>query len=103
MRALVYDLSLWKYLLCKAAGPRVKRIFYGPGTCFEMRDVPSPERPADDWLVLRPRLAGFCGSDLSAIFFKMRPSMSALTLGAGGQAWIGPRVPARARQAGARR
>ena len=92
MRALVYDLSLWKYLVGKAVGPRVRRVFSGPGTCFELRDVPAPTRPADDWVVLRPRLAGFCGSDLSAIFFKMSPSMSALSLGAGDAAVFGHEV-----------
>jgi len=101
MRALVYDLSPWKYLACKAvdaaigrspSAPRVKRMYYGPGTCFELRDVPAPERPGDDWVVLRPRLTGFCGSDLSAIFFKMSPSMSALSLGAGDKAVFGHEV-----------
>ncbi|MDB4993561.1 MAG: hypothetical protein JWM74_993, partial [Myxococcaceae bacterium] len=29
MRALVYDLSLWKYLAAKAIGPKVRRAFYG--------------------------------------------------------------------------
>jgi hypothetical protein len=45
MRALVYDLSLWKYLAAKAIGPKVRRVFYGPGTSFEMRDVPAPTLP----------------------------------------------------------
>jgi len=92
MRALVYDLSLWKYLAAKALGPRVRRAHYGPGTCFELRDVPEPSRPADDWVTLRPRLTGFCGSDLSAIFFKMSPAMSAVSLGAGDRAVFGHEV-----------
>jgi threonine dehydrogenase-like Zn-dependent dehydrogenase len=92
MRALVYDLSLWKYLAAKAIGPKVRRVFYGPGTCFEMRDVPAPTLPKDDWIVLKPKLAGLCGSDLGAIFFKMSPAMSAVSLGAGDCAVFGHEV-----------
>ncbi|MEO7109759.1 MAG: hypothetical protein ABI183_04935, partial [Polyangiaceae bacterium] len=87
MRALVFDLSLAKYLVAKAigslAGRSARRLHRGPGTCFELRDVPEPERPHDDWVTLKPKLAGMCGSDLGAIFFKMSPAMSAISLGAG--------------------
>lgn len=89
MRALVFDLALWKYLGAKAVGPRARRLFYGPGTCFALREVPAPRRPGDDWVLLKPTLAGFCGSDLAAIFFKMSPAMSAVSLGAGDQAVFG--------------
>jgi threonine dehydrogenase-like Zn-dependent dehydrogenase len=92
MRALVFDLSLWKYVVGKALGPGVRRVFYGPGTCFDLREVPAPERPGHDWLVLRPKMTGFCGSDLSAIFFKMSPAMSALSLGAGDRAVFGHEI-----------
>jgi L-iditol 2-dehydrogenase len=92
MRALVFDLSIAKYLVGKAVGPRVRRVFYGPGTCFGLRDVPAPVLPTDDWVVLAPRLTGFCGSDLSTIFFKMSPVMSAVSLAAGESAVLGHEV-----------
>jgi L-iditol 2-dehydrogenase len=92
MRALVYDLSLWKYVAAKAVGTRVRRAFYGPGTCFELRDMPEPSRPAGDWVTLKPTLAGFCGTDLAAIFFKMSPAMSAVSLGAGDAAVFGHEI-----------
>ncbi len=92
MRALVFDLSMLKYLVAKAVGPRVRRVFYGPGTCFDLRDAPEPELPGDDWVALRPRMTGFCGSDLSAIFLKTSPAMSALSLAAGERAVFGHEV-----------
>ena len=95
MRALVFDLSMWKYAVAKAVGPRVRRVFYGPGTCFDLRDVPAPTPPADDWLTLEPILTGFCGSDLSAIFFKYSPAMSAVSIGAGERAVFGHETLAR--------
>jgi threonine dehydrogenase-like Zn-dependent dehydrogenase len=93
MRALVYDLSIAKYLLAKAIGAkRAPRLFYGPGSCFALRDVPAPTRPTPEWSLLQPRLAGLCGSDLGAIFFKMSPAMSAVTLGSGDAAVLGHEV-----------
>jgi threonine dehydrogenase-like Zn-dependent dehydrogenase len=93
MRALVFDLSIPKYLLARAIGAkRAPRLFYGPRSCFTLRDVPTPTPPNDEWLVLRPRLAGLCGSDLSAIFLKMSPAMSAVTIGAGESAVFGHEV-----------
>jgi threonine dehydrogenase-like Zn-dependent dehydrogenase len=93
MKALVYDLSIAKYLVAKAVGPkRAPRLFYGPGTCFTLRDVPEPLPPTGEWALLRPRLTGLCGSDLGAIFFKMSPAMSAVALGAGDAAVLGHEV-----------
>lgn len=92
MRALVFDLSLLKYLVAKAVGPKARRLHRGPGTCFELRDVPAPTRPADDWVTLRPKMTGMCGSDLGAIFFKMSPALSAVSLGAGDAAVFGHEV-----------
>jgi threonine dehydrogenase-like Zn-dependent dehydrogenase len=89
VRALVFDLSMWKYAVAKAVGPKLRRVFYGPGTCFELRDVPEPKAPSDEWVTLKPLLTGFCGSDLSAIFFKYSPAMSAVSLGAGERAVFG--------------
>jgi len=34
---------------------------------LRLRDLDEPEAPADGWVVLRPRLSGICGSDLSTI------------------------------------
>src|ERR1700691_5877083 len=92
MRALVFDLSIAKYLLGKPVGGGVRRVSYGPGTCFALRETPAPEPPSDDWVVLAPRLTGFCGSDLSTIFFKMSPVMSAVSLASGESAVLGHEV-----------
>jgi L-iditol 2-dehydrogenase len=92
VRALVFDLSLAKYLVAKAIGPKARRLHRGPGTCFELRDVPEPERPHDDWVTLKPKLTGMCGSDLGAIFFKMSPAMSAISLSAGESAVFGHEI-----------
>jgi L-iditol 2-dehydrogenase len=92
VRALVFDLSLLKYAVAKAVGPRARRLHYGPGTCFQLRDVPPPRAPDDEWVVLAPRMTGFCGTDLASIFFKVSPALSALSIGAGEKAVFGHEV-----------
>ena len=36
-----------------------------------LQDVPDPVLPAPDWVVLRPRLTGICGSDAKQVFMDM--------------------------------
>ena len=78
MRALVFDLSIPRYLAAKAAGKRFPALFDGAPSCLSLRDdEPAPALPGDDWVRLRPILTGLCGSDLAVVYFKMSPAMSA--------------------------
>lgn len=79
MRALVFDLSIPKYLLARALGPKRKRLHYGPGSCFALRDWRAPERPDRTWAELAPELVGVCGTDIGTIFFKLSPALSAIS------------------------
>ena len=66
MKALVFTRSPARYAAAMVAGSlRPGRgARYGPLT---LRDIDPPEPPGPDWLALRPRLAGICGSDLATI------------------------------------
>lgn len=78
MRALVFDLSIPKYLAAKALGERVPALYDGAPSCLSLRDdEPEPALPGDDWVRLRPTLTGVCGSDLAVVYFKMSPALSA--------------------------
>lgn len=79
MKALVFDLSIPKYLVARALGPKRKRLHYGPGTCFSLRDVPPPSRPDRTWGEIAPRFVGVCGTDLATVFFKLSPALSAVS------------------------
>lgn len=53
-----------------AAAAIASRLAPGAGGSvgpLELADVDDPDLPADDWVRLRPRLAGICGSDLATI------------------------------------
>lgn len=79
MKALVFDLSIPKYLVAHAIGPRAKRLHYGAGTCFSLRDVEAPSPPDASWGAIAPKLVGVCGTDLATIFFKLSPALSAVS------------------------
>lgn len=79
MKALVFDLSIPKYLVAKALGPKRKRLHYGKGTCFSVRDVKAPSPPDRSWAAIAPELVGVCGTDLATIFFKLSPALSAVS------------------------
>lgn len=66
MKALVFSRKPARYAAAMVAGSlRAGRgARYGP---LALRDVDPPELPGPDWLVLRPRLSGICGSDLATV------------------------------------
>lgn len=66
MRALVFSRKPARYAAAMVAGS----LRPGRGARFgplSLRDVDPPELPGPDWLRLRPRLTGICGSDLATI------------------------------------
>jgi threonine dehydrogenase-like Zn-dependent dehydrogenase len=66
MKALRFERNLPRYAAAVAAG----RVLPGAGAKvgpLRLRDIDPPELPGPDWVRLRPRLAGICGSDLSTI------------------------------------
>ena len=78
MRALVFDLSIPKYLAAKAIGRQLPAMYDGAGSCLSLRDdEPRPALPGSDWVRLRPIATGICGSDLGVVYFKMSAALSA--------------------------
>ncbi len=66
MKALEFSRKPARYAAAMIAGA----IRPGGGAAvgpLRLRDLDRPELPDDNWITLRPRLAGICGSDLSTI------------------------------------
>ncbi len=63
MQALVYHRSIPRFLLAKGLNRLWPRHFFASLAPLRLREVPFPS-PRPDWLVLRTRLCGICGSDL---------------------------------------
>ncbi len=68
MRALVCDVSVPRQIVSGLLGRLDARFFFGPFSPAALKDIPEPELPAPDWLVIRTRLCGICGSDYKQMF-----------------------------------
>jgi threonine dehydrogenase-like Zn-dependent dehydrogenase len=68
MRALVYTNSAPRLAATWLLSRLTPRAFVGPLAPIALREVPDPTLPADDWLVVRTRLCGICGSDAKQLF-----------------------------------
>jgi (R,R)-butanediol dehydrogenase / meso-butanediol dehydrogenase / diacetyl reductase len=71
MKALTYNITVPGFLGLQVLGRLNRKYFYqGPLSTVRLVDAPEPAIPAQDWVKIKVRLCGFCGSDLSLIFVK---------------------------------
>ncbi|MBA2442296.1 MAG: alcohol dehydrogenase catalytic domain-containing protein [Rubrobacter sp.] len=63
----------------RAASKRIKDLDTGPLSPLRLEDVPEPALPAQDWVRVKPRLSGICGSDLSTLSAEASPYFSPVT------------------------
>jgi threonine dehydrogenase-like Zn-dependent dehydrogenase len=68
MQALVFENSMPRIVATKLLSSFGPSAFVGPLAPIQLREIPDPALPADDWVVLRTRLCGVCGSDTKQIF-----------------------------------
>jgi len=80
MRAITFHISTPKWFLCKALGRFARSIYWGRASTLRLQDVPQPPLPGDDWVRVRPRLGGICGSDVGMILLKNPPDSFAKNL-----------------------
>lgn len=70
MRALVFRYSLPRLAISKVAGAISPAGYFGPWSSFRLEEIAEPELHGDDWAIVRPRLAGICGSDAKQAFLR---------------------------------
>lgn len=66
MKALEFSRNLPRYAAARLASTLVPGGGAGPGP-LSLVDIDPPELPGPDWVRVRPRLAGICGSDLATV------------------------------------
>ncbi|MFP4475763.1 MAG: zinc-dependent alcohol dehydrogenase [Desulfatibacillaceae bacterium] len=77
MQALRFSFTIPQAAAVKAAGLVARKAFYsGPLAVVRLEEIEKPRLPADDWLLLKVRMCGFCASDLNLIL--MRESLTAM-------------------------
>ncbi len=68
MKALVFENSLPRLALTRILSAFSPRAFVGRTAPMQLGEIPDPALPAPDWVVLRTRLCGLCGSDYKQVF-----------------------------------
>jgi threonine dehydrogenase-like Zn-dependent dehydrogenase len=65
---MVLDLSVAKVVWTRALGRVWRGAYYAPTSPLHLVDIADPPLPASDWVRVRNRLCGICGSDLHQLF-----------------------------------
>jgi len=68
MRALVMEKNMPRLAATKLLSLLTPRAYLGPTAPIELRELPEPALPAQDWAVARTQLCGLCGSDYKQVF-----------------------------------
>ncbi|MEE9616892.1 MAG: alcohol dehydrogenase catalytic domain-containing protein [Anaerolineae bacterium] len=68
MRTMILQVSVPRILLTRLLGCISKAAYFAPVSPLRLLDLPNPPLPASDWVRVRNRLCGICGSDLHQLF-----------------------------------
>ncbi len=79
MRAIQFNGTIPRYALGLALGKIFPPILWSGLSCVQYRDVPEPRRPSDEWVVIKTRYGGICGSDDHLMHLQHSPSLSAFS------------------------
>ena len=74
MNAVSFAAPIPTYLATLAAGRLSESLLVGPHACTRYGVVATPELPGPDWVRIRTRAGGICGSDLGIVGLATSPS-----------------------------
>jgi L-iditol 2-dehydrogenase len=76
MKAIQLGVSIPRYVLTKAIGAVYRPVFWGPLAMLQYREVPEPALPGPQWVKIKTRYGGICGSDMHSLSLKSSPALS---------------------------
>lgn len=79
MKALSYRRSIPRYLAVRALGSLWRDVCTSALSPLHLRELAPPLLPGPDWVRVKPRLSGICGSDLATVTAKGSPYFSGVT------------------------
>ncbi len=79
MKAVQYTKSIPRYLAMRYLGKRWRSFYTSPFSCVHLVDIPELQLLTPEWVKVKTRLSGICGSDLATITAKGSPYFSPFT------------------------
>lgn len=79
MQAIQYTKNIPRYLTLRYLGKKWRSLYTSQFSCIDLVDIPEPQLPTQQWVKIRTRLSGICGSDLATITAKGSPYFSPFT------------------------
>jgi L-iditol 2-dehydrogenase len=76
MKAIQFKVSVPRYLLGKALGTLHSPFYWSGLSCLQYGEVAELALPGPDWVKIKTRYGGICGSDWSLIHLKNSPYLS---------------------------
>jgi len=73
MFSIVFEPRPWHWIAAKLLGRFRPSVYWGPAGAVRQCDLEIPDLPGPDWVLLRTRLGGICGTDLGVILMKHHP------------------------------
>jgi threonine dehydrogenase-like Zn-dependent dehydrogenase len=70
MKALTFRIELPRLVFAKVFGSVLPRAYVSGFGAVQCESVPDPKPHGDDWVVVKPTLAGICGSDVMQVFLE---------------------------------
>ena len=67
MKAIQFNFSYPRYGLGLGLGKLSPSVYWSGITCTQYKEIPEPELPDDEWVLIKTRLGGICGTDMSAV------------------------------------
>jgi len=79
MQAIQFNASIPRYAFGLAAQKISPSILWNGMSCTALRDVPEPTLPTDEWVKIKTRYGGICGTDLGTMHLHTSPYLSPLS------------------------
>jgi len=70
MNAIQFNFTVPRYVFGLIANKVYQPLLWSGLSCTSLKQVPEPELPGPEWVKVRTRLAGICGTDMGTITLK---------------------------------
>jgi threonine dehydrogenase-like Zn-dependent dehydrogenase len=79
LKAIQFNAVIPRYALGLAGQKVMPSILWSGLSCTRYEDVPEPKLPGEDWVKIKTRYGGICGTDMGTIHLHTSPYLSPLS------------------------